>query len=131
MSSASVVVVLPPTFDASIAATSSNPPNRLAMSPDGRGSPSSAVTTPTRSTFPSGAITTTRSWSGERPNDSGIICPLEAWLTRSGEMGLPYTVCAVITRNATGCIGTSVPGGSTGRWTPFCPPSAMKLARSE
>ena len=54
MSSASVVVVLPPAFDASIAATSSNPPSRLAMSPDGSGSPSSAVTTPTRSMSPVG-----------------------------------------------------------------------------
>ena len=36
MSWASVVVVLPPAFDASIAATSSKPPSRLAMSPDGQ-----------------------------------------------------------------------------------------------
>ena len=49
MSSASVVVVLPPAFDASIAAMSSKPPSRLAMSPDGSGSPSSAVTMPTMS----------------------------------------------------------------------------------
>ncbi len=61
MSSASVVEVLPPAFDASIADTSANPPKRLAMSPDGSGSPSSAVTTPTRSTPASGAMTTTRS----------------------------------------------------------------------
>ena len=54
MSSASVVLVLPPAFDSSIAATSAKPPSRLAMSPDGSGSPSSAVTTPTRSTAESG-----------------------------------------------------------------------------
>ena len=29
----------------------------------------------------------------------------------------------VITMNATGWIGSSVPGGSTGRCTPFCPPA--------
>ena len=89
MSSASVVVVLPPAFDASIAATSSKPPSRLAMSPEGRGSPSSAVTTPTRSTPASGAITTTRSWSGESPNDSGeSVLPFD-WSARSGDTGRP------------------------------------------
>ncbi len=60
MSSASVVLVSPPWFDASITDTSAKPPSRLAMSPDGSGSPSSVVTTPTMSTPESGAITTTR-----------------------------------------------------------------------
>ncbi len=35
------------------------------------------------------------------------------------------------TMNATGWIGTRVPGGSTGRCTPFCPPCSTKLAMSE
>ena len=32
---------------------------------------------------------------------------------------------------ATGWIGTRVPGGRTGRWTPFSPPFAMKAPTSE
>ena len=40
----------------------------------------------------------------------------------SGETGSAVDRAAVMTRNATGWIGISVPGGSTGRCTPFWPP---------
>jgi hypothetical protein len=36
----------------------------------------------------------------------------------------------VITRKAIGCSGSNDPGGSTGRWIPFCPPSARNVGRS-
>ena len=119
MSSASVVAVLPPAFDASIAAMSSNPPSRLAMSPDGSGSPSSAVTTPTRSTPPSGAITTTRSCSGVRPNDSGSSMPaLRTATASSGDTG------SAVDRLRGDARGTR-PGGSARA----CPEGAPAAAR--
>jgi hypothetical protein len=68
---------------------SSKPPSRFAMSLDGNGWPSSVVTTPTRSTSPAGAITTTRSMSGERPNDSGDSVLASDCCTRSGDTGRP------------------------------------------
>ena len=118
--------------DCSIPAMSSKPPSRLAMSPDGNGSPSSAVTMPTTSCGPTGAITTTWSCSGVSPNVSGRSTPPEPRTapTRSGDTGSPYTFREVITMKATGCIGSNVPGGSTRRCTPFCPPAEMKPSRS-
>ncbi len=47
------------------------------------------------------------------------------------DTGTPYTRLAVITRNAAGWIGTRVPGGSTGRCTPFWPPLSMNAPRLE
>ena len=35
------------------------------------------------------------------------------------------------TRNPTGWIGSKVPGGSTGRCTPFCPPRSTKFPSDE
>ena len=43
--------------------------------PEGSGSPSSAVTTPTTSVLPWGAMITTRRWSGLRPKSSGLSSP--------------------------------------------------------
>ena len=76
-------------------------------------------------------MTITCSCSGDSPNDAGVSTPSRAWPARSGDTGKPYTVCGVSTRNATGWMGTSVPGGSTGRCTPFWPPCCTKLAMSE
>ena len=44
-------------------------------------------------------------------------------LASSGDTGRPKTSREVTTTNATGWIGTRVPGGRTGRCTPFSPPS--------
>ena len=75
---------------ASIAAMSAKPPSRLAMSPDGSGSPSSAVTMPIVSMSPIGVMTTTRNCSGVRPNASGVSPPvLVPWYARSGDTGTP------------------------------------------
>ena len=101
------------------------------MSPDSSGWPSSVVTMPTTSWPPLGAMTTTWSWRGSRPNDSGVRAPPCDIRTSSGATGRPNTWRLPMTMKATGCIGTRVPGGRTGRWTPFCPPPAMKPSRFE
>ena len=65
------------------------------------------------------------------PNDSGTSSPPFDCDASSGATGSPYTPCVVTTRNATGWMGTRVPGGRTGRWTPFWPPSSTNSRRLE
>src|SRR6266540_623587 len=115
---------------ASSSATSAKPPSRLAMSPEASGSPSSAVMRPTTSRSPCGAMTSTLSWLSDRPNDSGVGLPWRLTATSSGATGSPKTSREVMTRNATGWIGTSEPGVSTGRCTPFSPPLVRNVRRS-
>jgi hypothetical protein len=71
---------------------------------------------------PCGAITVTCRSSAVSPNDSGSSPCCFSSAASSGATGTPNTSRAVITMNAIGWIGASVPGGSTGRWTPFSPP---------
>ena len=111
---------------ASSAEMSLKPPMRPARSAGPSGSPSSVVTMPSKSWVPSGAITLTRSWSGFSPNDSGDSGPRSRIC---GSTGRPYTLLEVMTRNAIGWMGARVPGGSTGRWTPFWPLPSMNAVR--
>ena len=48
----------------------------------------------------------------------------------SGETGTPNVCVYVSTRKPTGWIGTSEPGGSTGRWTPCWPPCSTNARTS-
>src|SRR3989475_2890843 len=103
------------------------PPILHAMSAGTSGGPSSVVTMPTTSWVLFGAITVTRNCSGLSPKEAGSSGP---WATICGSTGRPYDLVAVITRKATGWMGASVPGGSTGRWTPFWPPPVRNARRS-
>src|SRR5438874_422454 len=102
------------------------PPILHAISAGPSGAPSSVVTIPTTSWVLFGAITVTRNWSPRRPKEAGSSGPRA---TICGSTGSPYDLVAVITRNATGWMGASVPGGRTGRWTPFWPPPARNARR--
>ncbi len=76
--------------DCSMAETSVKPPSRLAMSPDGSGSPSSTVTIPTWSVFSRGAMTVTESCEGFNPNDAGVSIPSgDTRVRSSGDTGNP------------------------------------------
>jgi len=105
---------------------SEKPPSRLAMSPPSGAKPSRVVITATTSWPACGWTKVTRSWSSLRPKVSlvGACCrpPLD--------VGTPYTLLAVRTRKANGWSGSNEPGGSTGRWTPFWPPSRRNVSRS-
>src|SRR4029077_13952053 len=69
----------------------------------------------------------TRNCWGGSPNEAGVSGPLATIVESTGR---PYALVAVTTRNATGWMGASVPGGRTGRWTPFWPLTATKARRS-
>ncbi len=89
---------------------------RLAIPLDG--GPSSVVTTPTTSRSPCGVMWTMLSTAGS------------TWLidvSAESETILPNTSSPVATTNPIGWIGAVVPGGSTGRWTPFWPPLSRNV----
>ena len=68
----------------------------------------------------------------ERPKDCGLKLPSASVSSlSSGETGKPYTWFLVMTRKATGWMGIIVPGGRTGRCTPFWPLLSMKVVKSE
>ena len=104
------------------------------MSPDGSGSPSSTVTMPIMSTGPSGEMTTTRSASDVSPKLCGVSIPP---LPRVDGGDVRRHRDAVHLARASGRgtrpggSASSVPGGSTGRCTPFWPPPSMNVSSSE